>query len=94
MFNGEVDSSSEEGWRQDKTDDLDLEACLTPWVVVHNQSSDVTNTFSETSNDNSEGEALQASLDTEEELSEEQNSKHDTEEDISSEVRSISIGGC
>jgi hypothetical protein len=93
MLDRKVDSSSEEGGRQDKTDNLDLEACLTPRVVVHDQSSGVTNTFSETSNDNSDGEALQASLDSEKDLSEAQDSEHDTEEDVSSEVRSISIGG-
>ena len=94
MLDREVDSSGKEGWRQNQADNLDLEACLTPRVVVHDQSSDITDTFSETSNDNSKGEALQTSLDSEEELGEEQDSKHDTEEDVSSEIRSISIGGC
>lgn len=71
MLNREVDSSGEEGGRQNKTDDLNLEACLAPGVIVHDQSSDVTDTFSKTSNDNSKGEALQASLDSKEELGEE-----------------------
>ena len=94
MLNRKVDSGGEKRGRQNETDNLNLEACLTPGVVVHDQSSNVTDTFSKTSNDNSKGEALQASLDSEEELGEEQDSKHDTEEDVSSEVRSVSVGGC
>jgi hypothetical protein len=51
---------------------------------VHDQSANVADTFSKTSNTDSEGEPLQTSFNSKEKLSEKENSKHDTEEDVSS----------
>lgn len=51
---------------------------------MHNQSANVADTLSKTSNTDSEGEALQTSFDSKEQLSKEEKSKDDTEEDISS----------
>lgn len=52
MLEGEVDAGGQEGWTQNQAHNLYLESCLRPWIVMHDDSAAVADTFSGTAKGN------------------------------------------